>query len=454
MSDQDSSPDSIDARLRYLDEALKSGRIRRLKPLLNSLNPPEIARLLESSPRAKRALIWRLTPEADRGETLKHVADEVRSELIDNVENHELLNAVRELAIDDLADLIADLPDQVTSEILDSMDSADRQRLDAVLIYPPDTAGGLMNNDTVAVRPDVSLEVVQRYLRQRRSLPANTETLFVVSRYGRFLGLLTLAKLVTVDSERDVSEVMNTEVDPLPVTLAADETAKRFQDMDLISAPVVDENEQLVGRITVDDVVDVIRDQAERNIMRMAGLDEESDVFAPIGRSTRQRAVWLGLNLITALVAAQVVGLFQDTLAQVVALAVLMPIVPSMGGIYGTQTLTVVIRGLALGQLGFANARELLLKELAVGSLNGILWGIVIGAVSEFWFGNPVLGVIIALAMMINLVIAALAGVTIPLAMKRVGIDPALAGAVVLTTVTDVVGFACFLGLGALFLTG
>ncbi len=452
MSDKDAQKATIDAQLRSLDEALTSGRMRRLKPLLNSLTAPEIARLMESCPRQRRGVVWQLIPESDRGETLKHVHDEVRRELIELVDNQDLLTSVRELAIDDLADLITELPEPVTSDVLQSMGSGDRQRLEAVLVYPPDSAGGLMNNDTVAVRPDVTLAVVNRYLRMRGRLPNATETLFVVARDGRYLGLLSLAKLLTVDSQQDVSEVMTTRVEGLSAHLSASEVAKRVEDLDLISAPIVDDAGQLVGRITIDDVVDVIREEAEKSIMRMAGLEQESDVFAPITRTARRRAVWLGINLVTALIASQVVGLFQVALSQVVALAVLMPIVASMGGIGGTQTLTVIIRGLTLGQIGFANAGRVLINELAVGIINGMLWGVVVGIVAELWFGNPLLGLIIGAALIINQLTATVAGVGVPLTMKRLGIDPALAGAVVVTTITDVVGFVSFLGLGTLFL--
>jgi len=452
MSEAKSTDAQMETRLAELNAALESGRMRRLKPMLSSLHPAEIGLLIESIPRAKRALVWRLVPDEDHGETLLHVNDEVRSELIDALEDDVLLAATEGMPIDDLADLIEDLPEQVTRDVLRSMDGDNRERLKAVLSYPSDSAGGLMNNDTITVRPDVSLDVVRRYLQQRGTLPEDTESLFVVSRYGRYLGMLTLAKLVTLDPERDVSEVMNTDLEALPVDMPAALVAKRFQDLDLISAPVVEEDGKLVGRITIDDVVDVIRDEAEHSIMTMAGLDEEEDVFAPIARSARRRAVWLGANLFTAFLAAQVVGMFEATLSQVVALAVLMPIVASMGGIGGSQTLTLMIRGLSLGQIGFANAKTLLIKELAVAVINGILWGVVVGVIAQVWFGNPVLGVIIAVALVINQIGAAIAGVAIPLAMKKMGIDPALAGSVVLTTFTDVIGFGAFLGLGTMFL--
>lgn len=439
-------------RLQFLHEALDSGRMRRLKPLLHALHPAETAVLLEAIPPAKRELVWGLLPDEDHGEVLLHVNDEVRSELIEDLDDAVLLKATEGLEMDDLADLIEDLPETVTQQVLRSMDMQNRERLEAVLSFPADSAGGLMNTDSVTVRPDVSLDVVTRYLRQRTTLPDQTDTLFVVSRYGRYLGMLSLAKLVTVDPERDVSEVMNTSVEALPADLPASQVAKKFQDLDLISAPVVDAEGMLIGRITIDDVVDVIRDEAEHSIMSMAGLDEEEDIFAPIPRSARRRAIWLGANLFTAFMAAYVVGLFEATLSQVVALAVLMPIVASMGGIGGSQTLTLMIRGLALGQIGFSNARALLVKELAVAAINGLVWAIVVAGLAYLWFGNLALGGVIAGALVINQIVAALAGVGIPLGMRKLGIDPALAGSVVLTTVTDVVGFGVFLGLGALIL--
>ncbi|MBH03186.1 MAG: magnesium transporter [Xanthomonadales bacterium] len=448
MTDQE----SLEQRLEKLDSAVASGRMRRLKPMLASMHPAETALLLESIPRDKREVVWNLVPEADHGETLLHVNDEVRAELIDALEHDTLLAATEGLAIDDLADLIEDLPEQVTREMLRAMDIENRERLKVVLSYDPASAGGLMNNDTVTVRPDVSLDVVSRYLKQRASLPEDTEALFVISRYGRYLGMLPLSKLVTLDPERDVSEIMDTDIDALAVDMPAAQVAKRFQDLDLISAPVVNAEGILLGRITIDDVVDVIRDEAEHSIMSLAGLDEEEDVFAPIPRSARRRAVWLGANLATAFLASQVVGLFSEALSQVVALAVLMPIVASMGGIGGSQTLTLMIRGLSLGQIGFANARALLAKELAVALINGILWGVVVGGIALVWFGNITLGLIMAAALVLNQLNAAITGVAIPLAMKKMGIDPALAGSVVLTTFTDVVGFAAFLGLGTLFL--
>ena len=326
-------------------------------------------------------------------------------------------------------------------------------RLTEVLAYPEDSAGGLMNPDVVTLRPDVTLEVVMRYLRIRGKLPAGTDALFVVDRSDHLLGSLYLTSLLAADPLSQVGELMDREVAGVPASLPASEVALLFENRDLVSAPVIEADGRLVGRITVDDVLDVIRDEAEHSLMSMAGLDEETDMFAPVVESTRRRAVWLGANLATAFVAAWVVGQFQATINQVVALAVLMPIVASMGGIAGSQTLTLMIRGLALGQIQKSNTRWLLWREIAVGVLNGCGWALVVAAATVAWFGSWQLGGIIALALLANLVVAAMTGVMIPLVLKRFGVDPALAGGVILTTVTDVVGFTAFLGLGALLLT-
>jgi magnesium transporter len=373
--------------------------------------------------------------------------------LVDGMEVEELVAATEGMDLDDLADLVPDLPETVTRQVLQSMDHQDRERLRSVLGYPEDSAGGLMEPDVVTVRPDVTLEVVIRYLRMRGELPRDTDVLFVVNRHDRYLGALYLTTLLTEDPSRNVSEIFDTSIEGIAATTDAGEVAKLFETRDLVTAPVTAPDGRLVGRITVDDVVDVIRDQADHSIMSMAGLDEDEDMFAPVITSSRRRAIWLGVNLATAFFAAWVVGLFQATIEQVVALAVLMPIVASMGGIAGSQTLTLMIRGLALGQVQDSNARWLMVREIAVGALNGLAWAAVVAAATVLWFKSWMLGGIIALALVVNLVVAAISGVLIPLLMKRVGIDPALAGSVVLTTVTDAVGFLAFLGLGALLLT-
>jgi magnesium transporter len=310
-----------------------------------------------------------------------------------------------------------------------------------------------MNTDTVSVRPDVALETVLRYLRMRGDIPEKTDALFVVNRHDRYLGLLPLTRLLTEDPERTVGEVMDTAVEGIAPDTPASEVASLFQDRDLVSAAVIAADGKLLGRITVDDVVDVIRDEAEHSVMSMAGLDEDADMFAPVVPSARRRGIWLGINLVTAFVAAWVVGLFEATIQQIVALAVLMPIVASMGGVAATQTMTLIVRGLALGQVERANARWLLMKEIAVSLLNGLVWATIVGLVAWAWFHQWRIAAVIFAAMVVNLLAAALAGVTVPLALKRYGVDPAVAGGVIVTTVTDVIGFASLLGLGTLLLT-
>jgi magnesium transporter len=368
------------------------------------------------------------------------------------MEPHQLVEATEGLDTDDLADLLQDLPGAVIHELLHSMDKQNRQRLEAVMSYPEDTAGGLMNPDMVTVRANVSLDVVLRYLRLRGEIPDLTDSLMVVNRFDRYQGVLPLTTLLTSDPDSSVAEVMDRSVDGIPASMADVDVARLFQDRDLVSAAVVDDDNRLLGRITIDDVVDVIREEADHSLMSMAGLDEEDDIFAPVVLSARRRAVWLGINLATAFLASWVIGLFESTLEKVVALAVLMPIVASMGGIAGSQTLTIMIRGLALGQVGSGNARSLMYKEIMVSIMNGLIWSLVVALIAVAWFQNVGIGVIIACALIINLICAAVAGFALPLVLKRVGIDPALAGSVLLTTITDVVGFMAFLGLGTLYL--
>jgi magnesium transporter len=441
------------SRLHAVRAAIESGRLRPIRRMLLSLQPAEIALLLDSLPPAERELLWEAVDPDDEGEVLLHVAEEVRAGLILGMDDEELVAAAGSMEVDDLADLIGDLPETVTQRVLHSLDQQDRARLQRVLVYPEDTAGGLMNTDAVAVRPEVTLEVVRRYLRMHGDVPDKTDCLFVVNRYGKYLGSLFVTRLLTNEDDLTVGEVMETEPPGIAADTAAAEVARLFANRDLVSAPVVDGEGRLVGRITVDDVVDVISEQAEHSMMSMAGLDEEDDMFAPVAASTRRRALWLGINLATAFLASWVVGLFEATIEKVVALAVLMPIVASMGGIAGTQTLTLIVRGLALGQVEWSNARVILLKEIAVGLLNGILWALVVAAFALLWFRDWRIGLIIGAAMVTNLLAAALSGVGIPLMLKRLGIDPALAGGVVLTTVTDCLGFMTLLGLGAIFLS-
>jgi magnesium transporter len=440
-------------RLTQLREALESGTLRSVQRMVNALHPAEIADLLESLPPPERNVVWDLVDADSDGDVLVELNEEVRAKLLEGMDADELVAAMNGMDLDDLADLVPDLPEAVTHQVVQSMDLQDRQRLRSVMAYGEDTAGGLMDPDVVTVRPDVSLEVVLRYLRMRGELPDGTDQLFVVNSYGRYVGSLYLRSLLTSDPSLTVGELMNTEVAAIQTATSANDVASLFETRDLLTAPVVSSDGRLVGRITVDDVVDVIREEAEHSILSMAGLAEDEDMFAPVVTSTRRRAIWLGVNLATAFIAASVVGLFQATIDQVVDLAVLMPIVASMGGIAGSQTLTLIIRGLALGQVQRANAPWLMRREILVGVLNGLGWAAVVAGATVIWFRSWQLGGIIAAALLINLLVAALSGVLIPLIMRRLRIDPALAGSVVLTTVTDVVGFMVFLGLGALLLT-
>jgi magnesium transporter len=439
-------------RLEVFSRALEHDTLANVRDMLNNLHPAEVAHLLESLPHQDRLLLWDLLDTDISGDVLTHVNDDLRASLMGEMDTDELVAAAEGMETDDLADILLDLPAAVIDEVLQAMDEQNRHRLQSVMSYPEDTAGGLMNVDAITVRPDVTLDVVLRYLRLRGEIPETTDTLFVVDRDDRYLGQLPLTVLLTQLPIKMVRDVMLSEGESVLVTTEASEVAGLFEHRDLVSTPVLNEERRLLGRITIDDVVDVIRDEAEHSIMSMAGLDEESDMFAPATVSARQRGVWLGLNLATALLASWVIGLFDATIEQVVALAVLMPIVASMGGIAGSQTLTLVIRGIALGQIGRANARKLLMKEITIGLLNGALWALVVAGVTILWFGNYQIGWIIGAAIIVNLFVAAVAGACIPLFLKKMGADPALGGGVMLTTVTDVVGFFVFLGLASVVL--
>jgi len=376
----------------------------------------------------------------------------VRTRLALEMDPEDLSAAARGLKLDDLVDLIQDLPEATGQNLLHTMDKHEREQLEDMLTYPEDSAGGLMNTDQISVRADLHLGSVLRYLRLLEDLADNTDNLMVVDRDNQYQGVLRLRRLLTSRPQQRVKEVMDAAFEPIPADMHSREVARRFEDLDLISSPVIDADGRLLGRITVDDVVDVIREESERTLMKAAGLDEEDDMFAPVLTSTRRRALWLGINLLTAFMAASVIALFEDTLEKVVALAVLMPIVASMGGIAGSQTLTLAIRGLALGHLQRGNAPLLLWKEFGIGALNGLIWALVVAALAILWFESWQIGGIIAVAILLNLLCAALAGVAIPLVLRELDIDPALAGGVILTTITDVVGFFVFLGLATLVL--
>lgn len=448
----DSAPEPPKDRIHSFRQLLETGTMQHATRMLNSLHPSEIADLLESEPIRERKIIWEMIDPDLEGEILVELGEEVRESILREMETEEVLAAVEHLDTDDMADIILSLPEAVIRETLASMDKQRLQQVEAVLSYPEDTAGGLMDLNPVTVRPDATLDVVLRYLRRLGDLPRHTDKLMVVDRLNRYLGTISLHSILINPLDKTVAELLETDKKPIPVNMADTAVARLFQDHDLVSAPVVDEGNRLLGRITIDDVVDVIVEEAGKSVMNMAGLNEDEDIFAPVVRSSRRRAVWLGANLVTAFIAAWVIGLFEATIRQVVALAVLMPIVASMGGIAGSQTLTLVIRAQALGQISRRNARALLIKELAVGFLNGLLWALVVAAVTALWFDNVQIGGIIAAALVINLVVAAFSGVVIPFALRKLSIDPALAGGVILTTVTDVIGFMAFLGIATVLL--
>ena len=444
---------SDDNRLETLRDLLDGGTLQLASRMLNALRPAETAHLLESLPLTQRKVVWELLEESAAGEVLLEVTEEVRDSLLQDMDLADIVAATEGLEIDDLADLVSELPRHITWEVIDSLDHQYRERLESVLPYPEDSAGGLMNLDTVTVRAEVTLDVVMRYMRQLGDkVPRDTDKLFVVNRDGFYLGALSLSRLLTNDPDDSVAEVMSLDIQPIPADWSEREVANRFEQHDLLSAPVVDQQGRLLGRITIDDVVDVIREEGEHQFMGRAGLSEDEDMFAPVLVSAQRRALWLGINLITAFLASWVIRQFEATIDQIVALAVLMPIVASMGGIAGTQTLTLAIRGIALGQLSSNNSRWLMIKELAVGGINSIIWAVVVGVIAGVWFQDVHIALLIAAAITINLIFAALAGAALPLLLQKLGIDPALAGGVLLTTVTDVVGFLAFLGLATLFL--
>ena len=430
-------------------EGISRGSTSEIKVLMASLRPSEVASVIEANTPDTRRIIWGLLDEEVRNQSLQYLQDDVRAEFLEAMDTAQLVAVAENLDTDDFADILQQLPDTITNQVLGRLDSRDRARVESVLSYPEDSAGGLMNTDTITVRPRHAAELVLRYLRLRRDLPATTDSLIVVNSRDEYLGSLPLTKLLTADPTVTVREIMNTEVPAIHVGDADTEVARLFSERDLISAPVVDDNGCLVGRITIDDVVDVIIEDAEEALLAPAGLVVDEDTFAPVRRAVRRRAVWLGINLVTALMAAAVISLFEETIIKVVALAVLMPIVASMGGIAGTQTLTLVIRGQATGQLGRGNLLWMLNREFVIAALNGLLWATLVGCGASYVFEDTKLGMIIAVAMVATILIAAVAGSLLPSLLRRLDIDPAIAGGVVLTTITDVAGFFIFLGLAS-----
>lgn len=445
-------PNNVQSQLASISESLNDGTFVQVRKLLHDLQPSDVALLLESSPSKTRNELWQLIDADFHGDVLEELSEDVRNGIISKMVPSSVVDALEDMDTDDLVETLSSLPDPVLQSILKSMDAQDRFRAEKALSYGEETAGFIMNTDTITLRPDVTIDVVLRYLRLKGELPENTDTLYVVNRHDNLIGTVPVTKLLTSPPDMSVNEIMNEEPETIPVDMSDSAVASMFERYDWLSAPVIDKNKTLVGRITIDDVVDIIREDAEHSMMSMAGLDDEEDTFAPVGKSTQRRSIWLGVNLVTALMAAAVSDLFEATLSQLAVLAILNTIVPSMGGVAGNQTLTLVIRGMALGHVSQSNSIWLIKKELAIGFLNGVIWATLIASVIALWKQDLMLGVVIAFAMMMNMIAAGLAGATLPIVMKRLNIDPALAGSVILTTITDVVGIFAFLGTATLFL--
>lgn len=444
------SPANFSAKTERIDDALRSETLGDVADILAEMSPGDVAYLISSSPPDYRDVLLGLLESEQEALVVNELPDDLRNAALIDRKPEALAEIVGRLDDDDVADILHELPDEVTGQVLAIMDEQYRQRLQKVLSFPDDVAGGLMSTDTITIRADLTLDVVLRYLRRHAEIPPNTDNLIVVNRNDRFVGLLPIGTVLVSDPAVSVREMMITDQEAINAGTPATEVARRFERNDWISAPVIDDSGQLLGRITIDDVVDVIIEEADHSLTSLAGLAEE-DTFAPVWQSAPRRAVWLGLNLVTALLASSVIHLFQGTIEKVVALAVLMPIVASMGGIAGTQSLTILIRAMAMGQISNRNQLWLIGRESLVGLLNGLLWAAVIAVTASIWFGDMVLGAIIACAMLINLITAGLTGAGLPIVLRRLRIDPALAGGVLVTTITDVVGFLAFLGLATLF---
>jgi magnesium transporter len=442
--------DFSNKRFDELQNALNSGMFVHVRQILIDMPACDVALLLESSPYKSRQVLWQLVDHDDQGDILEELSEDVQKSIVKQMQAHQLAAATEGMDTDDLTDVLRTLPDSIYLQVLGAMDAQDRSRVEAAMAYDEDTAGSIMNTDTVTLRPDVNLDVVMRYLRLKGELPEATDMLYVVNKDDKLLGGVTLSALITTNPIMTVAQIMDRTIEAIPATMDETEVAQQFERHDWLSAPVIDTEGKLLGRITIDDVIDIIREEAEHSMMSLAGLDDEEDTFAPVIQSTRKRSIWLGINLLTALAAVAVSNLFEPILAQMAILAILNTLVPSMGGIAGNQTLTLIIRGMALGHVSDRNKRWLIGKELAIGALNGLLWALILSVVVGLWQQDVKLGLVIAFAMLANMTAAGLSGVLIPLTLKRFKIDPALAGGVVLTTITDVVGIFAFLGTATL----
>ena len=427
---------------------LSSEKYSESKDVLNSLPSYETALIIESSPPKKRALIWQLIEESKEGEILKNLSNDVRETVLTYMDPEEVAIVTKDLEPDEIADILQDLPEQIMKEVIEKMSYQNKDILERVLKYPEDSAGGLMNTDFIVVRPYHSVELVLRYLRIKNSIPLSTDNLFVVSRNNKFRGVLPISNLITSAPTENIKNIM-VEKSALNAEIKSDEVIKIFERDDLISAPVIDDKNNLIGRITFDDVIDKIKSDADVSLKQFSGLS--GDTFEKTSVAIKTRGIWLGINLLTAIIASSVINLFKETIEEVIFLAVLMPIIASMGGVAATQTLTITVRGLALGQIMSTNYLYLLSREITVGVVNGFFWALVLGLISFFWFGELTITLIILLSMVINLFMAVISGMGIPILLKFFKLDPAIAGSVIVTTITDVVGFMSFLGLATLF---
>ena len=444
---------NTEKNLTQLLHDLEKERSIGIRSKLSSLSPYEIARLLEAMEPRNREILWHMVDQEDEGEVLKELVEDIRQNFINEMDTNQIIAATQDLELDDLADILSDLPNQITDEVIRALDQQDQIRLESVMSYGEDTAGGLTNPNILSIRRGLNIKGLIRYLRSLEKLPENTNYIYVINRSNEYIGSVKLVDLFTEDTDTSIEEIMDSEIIPISASSSADQVITTFQNLDLISLPVVDKKNRLLGEITVDDVVDAIQDQANSEIFNMAGLDDEDDIFAPILVSSKRRAVWLGANLFTAFVVASAVSLFQSTIDQIVILAVLMPIVASMGGVAGNQTLILVIRGIAMGKIQRSNALRLLSKEMMVSLVNGFFWAIIVSFFAVLIFQTSwEIGIIVGASMLLNIFASAIAGVTIPFVLKRIGIDPALASGVMMTTLTDVLGFVTFLGLATLFL--
>lgn len=426
--------------------------VHELQKKLDLLHTADVAYILEALPLEQRLDVWELVKVERDGDILLEVSDAVRQTLIADMDSGELFAAAEQLDTDELADLAPDLPKDVLQELLDSLDSQNRARLQSALSYSEDAVGAIMDFDIVTIREDITLEVALRYMRRLGNLPDHTDKLFVVDRNETLLGVLALKRLVVNELTCMVADVMALDAVVFHPEDLADVAAKAFERYDLVTAPVVDENKKLIGRITVDAVMDFIRDETESDMLSMAGLREEEDFFASVWKSVQNRWAWLAINLITAIIASRVIGLFEGSIEKIVALAALMPIVAGIGGNSGNQTTTMIVRGLALGQVASHNMKSLITKELGVALLNGLIWGGVLAVIASSLYKNYQLGLVMMAAMTLNLLLAALMGVMIPLMMNKFGRDPAVGSSVLITAVTDSGGFFIFLGLATIFL--